>query len=289
MKTIMISSTVHDFKDARKILKQELTKAGYKVLISEDGSIITDSKGETYVDCLKAVEFSDFMIFLIGNRYGSLYDTKSGISITRQEFRHADAKDKQLYVFVDSNVWGTRPVYKAYLEKEYPFVESTAVSDARILEFIEEVDTKGKWIHQFSDIPDLIRQVKIQLDIVDPDYELYYQPLKGNPSNPDGSLNFEIGFKNISGSPLFEFFLRLKFNSPVLAIHYDFSRSSVNLTGGSGLNADKSSFEWSGQMLPTDGWVVFNIKSTVNPEIKEISTKHTGRLVSDGKIIRGTG
>ena len=48
MKKIMISSTVQDFKDARKILKEELTKSGYKVLISEDGSIITDSKKETY-------------------------------------------------------------------------------------------------------------------------------------------------------------------------------------------------------------------------------------------------
>ena len=66
MKTIMISSTVQDFKDARKILKEELKKAGYNVIISEDGSIITDSRAETYDDCFKAVESSDFIIFLVG-------------------------------------------------------------------------------------------------------------------------------------------------------------------------------------------------------------------------------
>jgi hypothetical protein len=289
MKTIMISSTVKDFKDARKILKEELKKAGYNVIISEDGSIITDSRAEIYDDCFKAVESSDFIIFLIGKRYGSLYDETNGISITRQEFRHAKNKEKQFYFFVESSVWAAYPVYKAYLEKGFPFVESSIVSDHRVLQFIEEVDKEKKWIHQFLDIPDLIKQVKLQLDIVDPDYELYYQPSKGNPSNPDGSLNFEIGFKNISKKTLFEFSIEIDFGVPILDIHYDFSRSSVNLTGGRGLSANKTSFEWRGQMLPSEGWIVFNIKSMITPNIKKIITKHSGRYISNGQIIRGTG
>jgi len=284
----MICSTVQDFKDARKVLRDTLTAAGYKVLMSEDGSILTESSEETYDNCFKAIEQSDTVIFLIGNRYGSLYNS-SGVSITRQEYRHSRTLDKQCFVFVDSSVWAARSVYKSYLERGLPFVESSLVLDRGIIDFVDEVDQEKRWIHQFSDVSDLVRQVKNQLDIVNPSYELYYQTMKGNPSNPDGSLNFEIAFKNISGGPLFEFYLKLRFRAPINDIHYDFNRSGVNISGGNGLSADRSEFEWSGQMLPTDGWIVFVLRSTSTPRISSVITKHHGKDVSSGRMIRGTG
>jgi len=289
LKTIMISSTVKDFKDARKILKDVLVAAGYKVLISEDGSILTDSSEETYESCLKAVEQSNIVIFLIGSRYGSLFDETHGISVTRQEYRHAKAIGKRYFVFVDGGVWTAYSVCKSYLEKGLPFVESSSLSDSRIIDFIDEVNQEKKWIHQFSDVSNLVRQIKSQLDIVNPAYELYYQPLKGNPSNPDGTLNFEIGFKNISGGPLFEFYVNLQFAAPIIHIEYDFTRSAVNLTGGKGLSGNKTEFEWAGQMLPTDGWIVFTMRSKLTPRIKLITAKHHGRYVTNGRVIRGTG
>ena len=289
MKIVMISSTVQDFKDIRKILREMLVAAGYKVLISEDGSILTDSSEETYESCLKAVEESDIVIFLIGSRYGSLYDESSGISVTRQEYRHAKTVGKRYLVFVDSGVWSARSVYKSYLKKGLPFVESSLISDSRIIDFIDEVNREKKWIHQFSDVSDLISQVKNQLDVINPAYEFYYQPMKGNQSNPDGSLNFEIGFKNISGAPLFEFYVNLQFAAPIIDIQYDFPRSAVNLTGGKGLSDNKTEFEWTGQMLPTNGWIVFVLKSTSAPRIRSIVTKHHGRYVANERIIRGTG
>ena len=112
--------------------------------------------------------------------------------------------------------------------------------------------------------------------------------MKNKPSNSDGSLNFELGFKNIARRPLFEFYVLTEFAAPVIDMQYDFSRSSVNLTGGSGLSNDKLRFEWLGQMLPTDGWVVFNIESWEKPVISELRTKHHGRHASTGRIIRGT-
>ncbi len=285
----MISSTVKDFKDIRKILKEMLVAGGYKVLISEDGSILTGSSEETYDSCLTAVEQSDIVIFLIGNRYGSLYDESSDISVTRQEYRHAKAVGKQYLVFVDNGVWSARSVYKSYLKKGLPFVESSLISDSRIIDFIDEVDREKKWIHQFSDVSDLIRQVKSQLDIINPAYELYYQPMKENPSNPNGSLNFEIGFKNISGAPLFEFYVNLQFATPIIDIQYDFLRSAVNLTGGKGLSNSKTEFEWTGQILPTNGWIVFVLKSKSAPRVKSIVTKHHGKYAANGRIIRGAG
>jgi len=284
----MISSTVQDFKDARKILREMLVSAGYKVLISEDGTILTDSSEETYENCLKAVEQSDIVLFLIGSRYGSLYDKESGISITRQEYRHAKEVGRRCLVFIDTRLWTARSVYKAYFERGFPFVGSSLISNSRIIDFIDELEQHKKWIHQFSDVTDLIRQVKSQLDIINPAYELYYQAMKERV-NPDGSLNFELGFKNISGAPLFEFYVNLDFSCPIIDIEYVFERSAVNITGGSGLSDDMKTFEWGGKMLPTDGWIVFALRSSSAPRITSVTTKHHGRDVSSGKLIRGTG
>ena len=74
VRTVMISSTVHDFRDARKLLKQVISQGGYNVIISEEGDIIVDSKRNIYENCFKAVEDSDIIITLIGSRYGSLFD-----------------------------------------------------------------------------------------------------------------------------------------------------------------------------------------------------------------------
>lgn len=288
-KTIIICSTILDFKDARKILKDTLVSAGYLVLISEDGSIVTDSSKDVYENCLKAVEAADIVIVLIGSRYGTLFDEKRRISITREEYRHAKRLNKDRLVFIDKATWNAKPLYKSYIDKGFGFIKSPAVEEVEVLDFIDEVEESGDWIHEFSDVVDLIKTVKNQLNIVDPQYELYFQPKKGNPSNPDGTLNFEIGFKNISGVPLFEFLVQLVFKDPIINIEYNFSRSNVNLTGGEGLSTDKTRFEWLGQMLPTDGWIVFNIVSSQMPVIGSMITKHHGKVVSSGAIIRGLG
>jgi len=269
-------------------LKDRLASAGYHVLISEDGSIIADSSKDIYENCLKAVEAADIVIVLIGSRYGSLFDEKRRISITREEYQHAKRLNKDRLVFIDRATWNARSVYKSYIDKGFGFIKSPVVEEVEVLDFIDEVTESGDWIHQFSDVADLVKTVENQLNIVDPQYEIYFQPKKRNPNNPDGTLNFEIGFKNISGVPLFEFLVQLGFKNSIIKIEYDFSRSSVNLTGGEGLSTDKTRFEWLGQMLPTDGWIVFNIVSSQVPEIRSIITKHHGKVVSSGAIIRGT-
>lgn len=284
----MISSTVLDFIDSRKILKGVLKSAGYNVIISEDGDIKVDSGQTIFDNCLEAVESSDIVITLIGSRYGSLYNESEEISITRQEYRHALLHNKRRLIFINNSVWNARKIYKEYLNEGYDFKKSDIITDMRILSFIDEVVGNEEWILQFNNVIDLIALVKKQLNIVDPKYEFYYQSLKGNPRNPDGTFNYEVGFKNISGAPLFEFELDLDFNNSVISIDYDFSRSSVNITGGKYLHNNNKSYEWRGQMLSTNGWIVFIIKSIDEPRISNIRTKHTGKIVSNGRIILGT-
>lgn len=117
-------------------------------------------------------------------------------------------------------------------------------------------------------------------------YEFYFQPLKGRPKESDGTLNYEIGFKNITDSPLHNFVFTIIFRDPVLSVEYDFSRSSANMTGGSGLSDDGKCFNWLGNQLMEDGgWAVFIIKSGTTPVILIISTKLVGRVVGTNQII----
>lgn len=286
---IMISSTVLDFKDIRKMLKEVLKDADFNVIISEDGDIIVDSDQTIYENCLNAVEHSDTVITLIGGRYGSLYDDSEEISITRQEYRHARQNNKKRLVFIEKSVWNARKIYQKYLEEGIEFKETGLVTDKRILDFIDEVCVNNEWVFQFDTIVDLMDRVKKQLDIINPQYELIFQPQKSKPKNEDGTLNYEIGFKNISENPLLEFKINLSFRQPVLSVTYDFSRSNVNLTGGKNLYDSNSRFDWIGQMLPTEGWIVFIIKSEKKPIISNVQTNYTGICYPSGKIIHESG
>src|SRR3989338_190067 len=86
-----------------------------------------------------------------------------------------------------------------------------------------------------------------------PKYEFYYQPMKGNPENPDGSKNYELGFKNLITDPLVNFEFALRFRYSVENITYDSGRSSANFTGGKGLNQDKTKFHWIGNQIMGNG------------------------------------
>jgi len=117
-------------------------------------------------------------------------------------------------------------------------------------------------------------------------YEFYFQPLKGNPTNDDGTLNYEIGFKNITDSPLLNFAFTIRFRQPIISVDYDFNRSSANMTGGRGLSNDRMEFNWFGnQIMENSGWVVFIIKTNSQPAIAKLSTNLVGRVVDSNKII----
>lgn len=245
---LMISSTVSEFRDIRRALKELLLEAGYRVWISEDGSIQTDSDKSAFENCFEAVRSADFCVFILGGKYGTLFDVDRNISVTRQEYRVACEEKKPHLVFVERGVWEAKAVHGAYSDHGHAFIESPQIEDSRVIDFLDEVTgkTEGNWIHIFNDISDLLSRVKAQLGIINPDYEFYWQATKGNLKNEDGTLNYEIGFKNISGKPLLEFELFINFSNPVLSIDYDFPRSQVNLTGGRNLSSDKESFHWSG-------------------------------------------
>lgn len=116
-------------------------------------------------------------------------------------------------------------------------------------------------------------------------YEFYFQPIK-DQKNADGTLNYEIGFKNLTDLPLHNFTFTIIFDEPVISVDYDFQRSSANMTGGNGLTDGGKRFNWLGNQIMEDGgWAVFTLKTKNMPVIKRLSTKLVGRAVGSNKVI----
>ena len=120
-----------------------------------------------------------------------------------------------------------------------------------------------------------------------PRYEVYYQKMKSPPEGEKPDELYEIGFKNITDSPLQNFEFAIYFKEPVESVTYDSNRSSATFTGGEYLSSDKKRYHWRGnQIMEHGGWVVFVIRTKGPPPIiTRICTKVPGIIIPDKKLI----
>jgi hypothetical protein len=182
------------------------------------------------------------------------------------------------------------PILRRTCERP-PFVAQLRYIDFRELDSTDSSNFSVEDEGPFKELLETIFRVtkKPPLGPIHPafaSYEFYFKPLKGNPKDADGTLNYEIDFKNITDSPLHNFIFTLIFEEPVLSVEYDFSRSSANMTGGDGLTRDGKRFNWLGNQIMEDGgWAVFIIKSKTIPVVSGISTKLIGRVAGTNQII----
>lgn len=190
---VFVSSTVYDFRDLRSALRYWLEESGYVLRFSEFNDFPQTPDRNSYESCLRAIDDSDYFVLLIGGRVGGMYGTE-GVSITRQEYRHAYARLKQgaikIAPLVRKEVWDIREDRKAlqsYLQEELKYDPARArqiaghpsklVEDAdHVFGFLSEIARNhemrdaarggplpvGNWVYQFSsfrDIADALRTV----------------------------------------------------------------------------------------------------------------------------------
>lgn len=120
--------------------------------------------------------------------------------------------------------------------KPPPFVAPLHYIDFREFDYTQGANFNPEKIGPFRELLDAIFKVKRNppLGPIHPafaSYELYFQRMKVNPSNPNGTENYEVGFKNITSEPLLNFVFTIRFTEPVISIEYDFKRSSANMMG----------------------------------------------------------
>ncbi|MBI1321947.1 DUF4062 domain-containing protein [bacterium] len=198
---VFISSTVFDFRDLRSSLKFWLEELGYTVFLSENNDFPVQADLNSYENCLRAIDESDYFILLVGGRVGGMYDEQNKTSITQAEYRRAydqlvNGKIK-LISFVRREIWDIKEDRKSLaslLESELSKSSEKAdvisricnrnnkfVTDADfIFNFISEISrnsemnsTKnspllrppGNWVRQFTSFRDIVDALRIDLRI----------------------------------------------------------------------------------------------------------------------------
>ena len=164
---VFVSSTIKDVEDLRGALRYWLQEQGFKVWLSEYNDM-EKSPGANALDaCFDTIRQADFYVLLIGDRRGSLYDSKEGVSVTQQEYRVAyEAFARQGHpipvLFVRSAVkrllegWANSGAGGGPPFEDAPFVQRF------IAEVTREQETTGalrgigpyplaNWLHEFRD------------------------------------------------------------------------------------------------------------------------------------------
>jgi hypothetical protein len=132
---VFISSTYYDLKTLRTDLEHFVREQGYEPVLFERGQVSygKDSSPEEY--CHKEIEHCDILVSIIGGKIGST-SQRGHYSISQIELKTALEHNKQVYIFVERDVYNEYRTYSANRDKD---VDWQSVNDKLIFEFIAEV------------------------------------------------------------------------------------------------------------------------------------------------------
>jgi hypothetical protein len=158
---IFLSSTYFDLRQVRADIERFITDQGYDAVLNEHGNIPygKDDKLEDY--CYKEINNIDILVSIIGGRFGT-ESKHSEDSISNSELKTAYELNKQVYIFIDKNVYSE---YKFYLSnKENDTIKFTYADDVKIHRFIEFVEglPNNNTIHAFETSMDIVTFLREQ-------------------------------------------------------------------------------------------------------------------------------
>ena len=136
---IFISSTFYDLKQIRVELDKFIESLGYEPIRNEEGVIPYGKDDALQTYCYKEISNIDILISIIGSRYGSagvLKEKEQEYSVSQLEVKTALKEDKQVFVFIDKNVFTEYETY--ILNKSNDGVNYKYVDNVNIYKFIED-------------------------------------------------------------------------------------------------------------------------------------------------------
>lgn len=146
---IFISSTCYDLKHIRDELLKFIRAHGLEPVLSERGDIgYSSGARELDQSCYEAVESSDMIILIVGNRYGSPASGEEDkvfddyISVTRKEFKTAIANGMPIFCFADDKVLNEYELYKSNINNSKIDIKDlnfTSIDNINIFKFIQEI------------------------------------------------------------------------------------------------------------------------------------------------------
>lgn len=159
---VFISSTYFDLKTVRDDISRFLKELGYDSIRHEVGAIPYSRAEKLETSCYREVENCDILVCIVGGRFGTSATTATG-SITQNELRSAYEQGKQVYIFVDRNVYSEWHFYQK--NKKVADITYTSVDDKKVFEFLDEVSQlpTGNPLFSFDTSSELISVLKEQL------------------------------------------------------------------------------------------------------------------------------
>lgn len=132
---VFVSSTYYDLKSLRTELDHFIRDQGYDPILFERGQIAygKDAPPEEY--CHKEIENCDVLISIIGGKIGS-QSNRGNYSISQVELKTALDNNKQVYIFIERDVFNE---YRTYSANRDTLVNWQSVDDKKIFEFIADV------------------------------------------------------------------------------------------------------------------------------------------------------
>lgn len=158
---VFISSTFYDLQQIRANIDQFIEDLGYESVRNEEGDIPYGNEERLEEYCYKEIRGVDILVNIIGGRYGSV-SSKAGYSITQQELRTALDENKQVYIFIQKDVFYE---YRTYLlNKDKSDIVYKYVDNPKIYKFIEDIYAlpSNNNVKDFETSSDITRYLKTQ-------------------------------------------------------------------------------------------------------------------------------
>ena len=137
---VFISSTFYDLRQIRVELDKFIEGLGYEPVRNEEGDIPYGKDEALQAYCYKEIANIDVLVSIIGSRYGSagiIKEKEQEYSVSQLEIKTALKEDKQVFVFIDKNVFTEYETY--ILNKNNENVIYKYVDNVNIYKFIEEI------------------------------------------------------------------------------------------------------------------------------------------------------
>src|SRR5579863_2840187 len=158
---VFVSSTFYDLKQVRSDLHRFINDLGYVPVLNEMGTIPygKDDKLEEY--CYKEISNIDILVSIIGGRFGS-ESQNNNLSVSQMEFKTALELNKQVYIFIDKNVYAEYQTF--LLNKKNKDIKYRFADNVKIYEFIEFCEglPNNNNIHSFETSLEIIQYLRDQ-------------------------------------------------------------------------------------------------------------------------------
>ena len=159
---IFVSSTYFDLKQIRNDLAKLFNDLGYDSIRNETGNIAYENSTTLEENCYKEINYSDVIVHIVGNKFGTESQLIKGKSISQVEIDNAIKLNKHIFIFIDKKVFNEFDTY--LLNETHDKTQYASVDDSRIFKHIKYLKSlpRNNVIHPFETADDITSFLKEQ-------------------------------------------------------------------------------------------------------------------------------